>query len=176
MHRVGTESLSMFDLVYLTVLRCYGSMIMVALAWCRGACLRRFTSAPTGYYKLMYKKFFLALMLVFNHSLMFGVTEAAHIPDEDHPYGLAEHAHQHSHEHATGDAHELSQDTAVGMDLAADNEHEHQHKHGVHVHLNCELPYSLNFELKNLRSQIPAVSKSLHQSQSYSPPVPPPNS
>jgi hypothetical protein len=132
----------------------------------------------------MYRKIFLALVLIFNHSLMFGVTEAAHIPDENHPYGAAKysyehshaHSHAHVHEHAAGNAHQLTHDTADDSDLAADTEHEHHHKHGVHIHLSCELPYSLNFELKSLGSQILAFSESLHQTPSYSPPVPPPNS
>lgn len=104
----------------------------------------------------VYKKLLFAMVLVLNHSLMFGVTEAAHIPDAEHPYG-----HTVNYDH--------------GDDSDQDVDGEQHHKHGMHVHLGCALSYSLNFSVQTVPDQALSSCKFLHQSLSYTPPVPPPN-
>ena len=104
----------------------------------------------------------MAILLLLNHSLMFGVAEAAHIPDDEHPYG---HIMDYDHEtipagHSVDDGHES---------------HEQHHKHGMHVHLNCDLPYTLSFEFETPGSESFDARQFLHPSLAYSPPVPPPN-
>ncbi|MBU2098120.1 MAG: hypothetical protein KKD00_05120 [Gammaproteobacteria bacterium] len=131
---------------------------------------------------MLYKKLILAFILLFNHSLMFGVTEAAHIPDEEHPRGYAYHAGVDQHEHDIDVLHVLdhalqhiSAQVNASDDAANHAGHDHHHKHGTHIHLNCELPYSLHFDFQLSGSQVPCAHLITHQSQLYSPPVPPPN-
>ncbi len=124
-------------------------------------------------------KILLGLLLILNHSLMFGVSQAAHIPDEDHPYGQAleyEHHHQHGDAVANHNQHDHADEPLPLADsLIGDEDHEHSHKHGVHVHLNCDLPYSLSFSIDPAATLRPAFFQSLHQGLAYAPPVPPPN-
>ncbi|OGT73778.1 MAG: hypothetical protein A3H44_02695 [Gammaproteobacteria bacterium RIFCSPLOWO2_02_FULL_57_10] len=120
-----------------------------------------------------------ALLLMLNHSLMFGVMEAAALPDEDHPFGQAvPHEHLHDHNHQVIDEHSHGHDSGehqravTGSD---DHSQEHHHSHGVHVQLNCDLPYSLNFNLPKPGCDALTDYHVTHQSLTYAPPVPPPN-
>jgi len=105
-------------------------------------------------------KFLIALMLLLNYSLLFGVVEGAHIPDVEHPYGHTV-SYDHTGEHLTHTGHA--------------DDHEQHHKHGTHIHLGAFIPYSLNFALQPLVHHAPSQHKFLHPSLTYSPPVPPPN-
>ncbi len=147
-------------------------------------------------------KVLLALLLMLNHSLLFGVSQAAYIPDEDHPYGYA-YQHEHLHEHPEVTPHEglfdaphADHDVEINEDprhhehdehpadnaaesLATlndtDHEHEFHHTHSAHIPLNCDLPFTLSFTLLNPDGATPASHQYLHLNLAYAPPVPPPN-
>jgi len=134
-----------------------------------------------------------ALLLMLNHSLLFGMNQAAYIPDAQHPFGSAfphEHLHEHGYDHHDHDhglnlddhAHEAHQnldtpdlqqqfDTAI----APDHDHDTAHSHGVHFPLNCDLPFSLTFALDTAHSEPPASCQHMHAGLACAPPVPPPN-
>ena len=110
----------------------------------------------------MYKKLVMALLLILNHSLMIGVTEAAHMPDEEHPYG---HTVDYDHaaelvEHSPDDGHEF---------------HEQHHKHGAHVHLGFALPTNVDGTVPPAGAVLMMNHKFLLSGLTYAPPVPPPN-
>lgn len=87
------------------------------------------------------------------------------MPDAEHPYG-----HTVSYDHEDEGRQNADGRSVDGSSV--DNEH---HKHGMHVHLGCVLPYSLNFSVQTVPDQSFSTCKFLHQSLSYTPPVPPPN-
>lgn len=105
-------------------------------------------------------KHILILLFLFNHSLMFGVIEAAHLPDADHPYGHAVGYHAHDNAQDNEDVHSADHDTQP---------------HGLHIHLNIDLPSNPDFAFPRAGSQQLAASTSSHQNLAYAPPVPPPN-
>ncbi len=109
----------------------------------------------------VHKKLLIALLLILNYSLMFGVTEAAHIPDNEHPYG---HAVDYDHsdellEHSPDDGHEF---------------HDEHHKHGAHVHLGFALPVSIDIDVELVDAVLTINHKLSYSNLTYSPPVPPP--
>lgn len=123
----------------------------------------------------MYKHLALALLLTLNHSLLFGVMEAAHLPDADHPLGQI-----YTHDHAP---HADDTDTVEHHDhhvlpqaaSATSDSHHADHHHGVHVHLNCDLPESFDLAYVRPASERPWTCLSLLPGRTYSPPVPPPD-
>lgn len=109
----------------------------------------------------MHKKFVIALLLILNYSLMFGVTEAAHMPDSEHPYG---HTVDYDHvdklpEHSPDDGHEF---------------HDQHHKHGAHVHLGFALPVSIDISAELVGAALMINNKLSYSNLTYSPPIPPP--
>ena len=110
----------------------------------------------------MYKKLLMALLLIINHSVMIGVTEAAHMPDEEHPFG-----HTVDYDHADEPVEHSSDD---GHDY-----HEQHHKHGAHVHLGIALPVNVDVAVQPVDSVFMVTHKALLSGLIYSPPVPPPN-
>lgn len=143
----------------------------------------------------MSRKIVLALLLILNHSLLYGVSQAAYIPDAEHPYGHAyqhEHLHvhlydhepalepelkkSHDHDHHAHDVAPLDLNTDNHSEFTgAENHHESQHTHGVHIQLNCDLPFTLSLTLLNLCDAHPAGHQHEHASLAFAPPVPPPN-
>ncbi len=141
----------------------------------------------------MSRQILFALLLMLNHSLLFGASQAAYIPDELHPFGSAfphEHLHEHGHDdHDHGHGHDHD-DHAHNMDqplstpdsphvfdtaMAPDHDHDTTHSHGAHVPLNCDLPFSLSFALNTAHTEPPASSQHMHAGLAFAPPVPPPN-
>ena len=134
----------------------------------------------------MTRNFVIVMLLVLNHSFMFGVSEAAWLPDEDHPFGQAaphEHLHHHahdredalddkrqSHKHSHGGDHQ--QTGSLTMD---DDPQEHHHEHATHVQLNCDLSCSLSLVIQKHLSNALTDYHVAHQSLTWAPPVPPPN-
>jgi hypothetical protein len=138
-----------------------------------------------------------ALLLMLNHSLLLGASQAAYIPDELHPFGSAfphEHLHAHAHEtdhhhhehghspdgheqddHALAESQPADSQPAFTTADAPDHDHDTAHSHGVHVPLNCDLPFSLTIALDTAPSDPPASRQHLHAGLAYAPPVPPPN-
>jgi hypothetical protein len=124
-------------------------------------------------------KVLIALLLILNHSVMFGTMTAAEMPDEEHPYGQAVN-HENLHHHAHHDDHHSDyhdHQVASGdiMEPGHHDENEPHHEHGVHIHLNMDLPQTISIDLLPQGSQAVASYHLVHQSQTYSPPVPPPN-
>lgn len=128
----------------------------------------------------MYRNILIVMLLVLNHSFIFGVTEAAWLPDEDHPFGQAvqhEHRHHHAHEQVDEHSHKHGHDAEQQQFLssAIDEDHdEHHHEHATHVQLNCDLPCSLNLIIQKHGSDALTAWHVSHQSLTYAPPVPPP--
>jgi hypothetical protein len=119
---------------------------------------------------LVYTKVLIALLLILNHSVMLGSMEAEEIPNAEHPYGQTfEHEHLHHHSHGDDD-----HDTP-GVSVGHHDEHDPHHEHGAHVHLNLDLPQTIGLDFQRQRSHVLASYQLPHQSQTYSPPVPPPN-
>jgi len=100
------------------------------------------------------------LVLMLHHSALFAVTESAHLPDEEHPYG-----HTVSYDHS-GEA--LSH-------AGHEDDPEQHHQHGLHIHLCAFIPYSVSLNLQPALYPAPELKKFLHPGLRYSPPVPPPN-
>ncbi len=120
----------------------------------------------------MLKKVLIALLLILNHSVMFGVMEAEEIPDEAHPYGQTfEHEHLHHHSHG----HEHHDVSSIPMEPGHHDEHEPHHEHGAHTHLSMDAPQTISLDLQREGTQALTSYALPHQSQIYSPPVPPPN-
>ncbi|MES3008620.1 MAG: hypothetical protein V4751_12710 [Pseudomonadota bacterium] len=120
----------------------------------------------------MLKKVLIALLLILNHSVMFGTMEAEEIPDAAHPYGQTfEHEllHHHSHQHEHHDA------SSTATDSGHHDEYEPHHEHGAHTHLNMDVPQTISLDLQRQSGQASTSYALPHQSQTYSPPVPPPN-
>lgn len=129
------------------------------------------------------KKILFALLLMLNHSLMFGAVQAASLPDEDHPFGKAI-PHDHLHHHDHHDHHEMNEHAPSHDEshhqtnsAASDDEHHdhHHHSHGMHAQLNCDLPCSRDLNLQKRCCEALTYYHVTHQSLTYSPPVPPPN-
>ncbi len=125
----------------------------------------------------VYMKIVLGLLLLLNHSVMFGAMAAADMPDEAHPFGTAvnhEHLHHHSHDKQP---HASDQHSPVNSDQAqVHDELDPHHEHGMHIQLNMDLPSIVVFEFRNQTRQQFIASYLSGKSQIYSPPVPPPNS
>lgn len=140
----------------------------------------------------MYRKVVLALMLVMHYSLAFGAIESAAMPDEHHPFGKTvphTHLHQHSHdgEHVIDVGHSHAQENdhrhapepehinPVHQD-SPDDFHDYHHKHGINIQLNVDIPVlvALDFYKPDTPSITPYQLD--HNSLSYAPAVPPPDS
>lgn len=125
------------------------------------------------------RKFVLAFILLLNHSLLFGATQSAHIPDVDHPLGYAFHLDEtqdcppHLGELADSDTHADS-DADTHPASHGHPGHDH-HNHGVHIHLSTGLPYSISLSFDNAGNDQVAAWQPAYGSMSYSPPVPSPN-
>ena len=131
----------------------------------------------------VFTKAILALLLILNHSVMVGAMEAEEIPDEAHPYGQTfkhEHLHHHAHQHDDHDIAALTdlelsdQETHTAVP-EHHNDQEPHHEHGVHVHLNMDVPQTVHLDLQRRGSEALTSYQRVHQSQTWSPPVPPPN-
>jgi hypothetical protein len=117
-----------------------------------------------------------------HYSLAFGAIEAASMPDELHPFGKAiphdhlhDHLHQHGHDHhhdhdQTNDHYGTApQDTSVEL-------HDHQHNHSISMQLNMDVPVTFAFDFHNPDPHPATPYLDGHNSLSYAPAVPPPNS
>ncbi|GEM_PF-536129 len=137
----------------------------------------------------VHRTLLIAMLLVLNHSFMFGVAEAALLPDENHPFGKAvqhEHLHHHAHrdmheqlheqvhEHSPEHSHNAGQQQSDSPAID-DDQHEHHHEHATHVQLNFDLPSSLSLIIQKHGSDALTAYHLTHQSLTYAPPVPPPN-
>ena len=124
-------------------------------------------------------KVLIALLLILNHSVMFGTMTAAEMPDEEHPYGQAvnhENLHHHSHHDDHHNDHRDHQVVTGNVtDSAHHDENEPHHEHGVHIHLNMDLPQTISLDLQPQVGQALPGYQLHHHNQTYSPPVPPPN-
>ncbi len=127
----------------------------------------------------VYAKVAIALLLILNNSVMFGAIQAAEMPDEHHPWGQAYqhdylHHHSHDHERQGTSLTTLIADHTDALQVEHDEHHEH-HEHGAHSHMNMDLPQTVGLEFRRTASQALTLYELHHQSQTYTPPVPPPN-
>ncbi len=124
----------------------------------------------------MYTKIIFAIILVMNHSLLFGAIQAAEMPDECHPFGHntpLDHpdklsSEQHVLLHAT-DNNQLHGDC-----LEHNLEHDEHHEHGMHIHLSLSLPETLEVPVQMQAKLALPPYLANQQYLSYTPPVPPP--
>lgn len=125
----------------------------------------------------MYTKIILAILLVFNHSLLFGAIQAAEMPDECHPNGhnspLDHISQMSSEQHALVHLESgVSLDTRIDC-LEHDSEHDEHHEHGMHIHLSLDLPETFEVPVQ-IQAKLALPPYQMNQQfLSYTPPVPP---
>ncbi|MGJ8689189.1 MAG: hypothetical protein ACSHXZ_06655 [Gammaproteobacteria bacterium] len=126
----------------------------------------------------MYTKIILAILLVFNHSLLFGAIQAAEMPDECHPNGhnspLDHPGQMSSKQHALVHIESGTSLDARADCLEHDLEHDEHHEHGMHIHLSLSLTDTLEVPVQIQAMLALPPYQMNHQFLSYTPPVPPP--
>lgn len=125
----------------------------------------------------VFNKIILAIILILNHSFLFGAIQAAEMPDECHPFGHsmpADHSrlmtpeqHAQLHQYDT-DPH------AAENCLTHHVDHDGHHEHGMHIHLSLSLPETIDITVARQQSLALPPYLLAHKNLSYIPPVPPP--